>query len=192
MRSLLLLVVCLSSVALAQEDDLTPPPLPRSADVEAAPDAPTDAPQPLNRKRDTGRYKYEPERGVPQGYQLITEPRWALVAAGSAMFAGGTLFTVMFGAAMSEPVHFIPIVGPIISAVRSWEWAGSSAGRGLAAFFYTWLTVVEAGVQAAGITCIIIAFASPGHWLEKEKPPRVSVAPLISSTFTGLSVSGSF
>ncbi|MFT3712020.1 MAG: hypothetical protein QM817_30630 [Archangium sp.] len=202
MRFVLLVVSCLASLSLAQTqpDTLTPPPPPPQQDVELQqlppipPSTPTSGyvPQPLNRKRDTGRYKYDPAYGVPPGYQLISEPRWALVAVGAAMFAGATAWTVVLGSSMNEPIHIVPIVGPIVSTVNAWNWAGTNSGRGVAAFFYTWLTIVEIGLQAAGIACLVAGFTAQTQYLERERPPRVTLVPVLGPGFAGASLAARF
>jgi hypothetical protein len=76
--------------------------------------------------------------------------------------------------------------------VRAWSWAGSDFWKGTAAFFYTWVTVVEVGLQTAGLVCVILSLAMPQQWLERDRLAAVNVAPVIGKDFTGLALSGRF
>ena len=171
---LVLGALLLSLTARAQTaDDFSPPPAPPQEPSRVA--VPTDVP---------GRYEYEGY--VPQGYHLVSQPRWGLVGGGAAMFSASYAASAALGAAFNGTLDylFIPVVGAFVLGVQAFAAVGHESGwfAGLASFFEVVggiLCFADGILQAGGLAMFIVGLAKPTQWLEKtEAPPpavRVSV-----------------
>lgn len=194
MRTLALLVTLASTVAAAQY-------------VESAPPLVQVPLQPVSKSNGVERFKLQGKL-VPEGFHVVSAPRWALVGAGAGLFVVGYGSTLAFAAMTNDAAGFVPVAGPVLQTVNAWEWvaAGSTSGwfgserfwRGFAAVFYTCVTITQTAAQVAGLVLAIVGASTEQRWLERdvapkvESKPSVSVMPIIRQDTLGLGLTGRF
>lgn len=184
---------------------VTAPPLVELPEVtapEVAAPEPAAGPRPLGKVRGVERFRYRERDGVPEGYRLVSQPRWTLFGGGVGALAGGYLVAVGLAAFRVSGLGFIPVAGPIIQLVLDWSnfsWASGSFS-GIANFFlaigmflYSALAVVASAAQVIGPLMMWRSHASPERWLEKDAPAvRVAVMPGTATSPLGVSLVGLF
>ena len=195
----MLLVLGASGVAMA--DELPPPPDP-GVDLPAAPPpqppqptspvtpparpwnptwAPVYPPQPwtdmppppsrwLGARRDRAR--------TPKAHRPF-DHRWNLFAVGTAVLTTSYLACVAFGGFLgdSKP-YYIPLAGPLIAGIAHENAAEISAA------------VLASGTQLVGAVLMAVGAWQATH--EPEKRPSLSLSPVVSRAFSGLSLQGEF
>jgi hypothetical protein len=188
MRTIGLLTLLTSTLAAAQ--------------VESAPPLVEVAPEPLPSSNGLERFKLQGKL-IPAGYHLVSSPRWALIGAGAAAFAAGYGASMAFGVLTNDFTGFVPLAGPVMQTINAWQWSDegqgwTGLGRGIAAFFYTCLTLTEVAAQVAGLVLVVVGSASQQQWLERDvetKPaakPSVMVMPIVRQDSVGLGLTGRF
>lgn len=198
------LLVAVAVSAEPSEPLLSPPPPPPSASaagVDEAPAPPQGQPVSLRGYEGT-RFKYDAKLGVPTGFHLVSQPRWALVIVGAGMFLASYAFAIYAG---SGGWGFVPLVGPAYLTVAAFGVLGCSGcgtgigildGIGGALIFIYGLGLLSAFVfQAAGIALTIFGLASPRKWLERDDAalrPRASLVPFVHPVGGGLALVGRF
>lgn len=191
LRTIALLAAVLSTVCFAQDTSaqaLTPPPPPPtlpelpSAEPTRAPSRPL---RPLSAE-EPNRFHYT--RGaVPPGFHLVEEPKWGLVAAGSAAFAVSTLVMVMVAAASFNGLYAVPVVGQFAAFYS----LTSSGGLGL--FFGSIGLLIDLAAQVAGAVMLIVGVTNPKRWIERDvQAPRVMLVPGAAGAPAGASLVGRF
>ncbi len=99
MKTTLLATLLVSSLGLAQ-------PTTTDAPVRSTPEAsPSKSPRLLS----PGKYRFTGP--VPEGFTLVSTPRYELVGTGAGVFAGGYLVSALTAGFLSrDPVGFVPVV----------------------------------------------------------------------------------
>lgn len=197
-RTIALLAALLSTVAFAQDlsappgDTLTPPPPPPQEAREAPPPDLEPAPslRPLS-EREPNRFRYT--RGaIPRGFHLVEEPRWGLVAGGVGALAGSTAVMLLVALATRNPLHAVPLVGQFAAFA---DGVRTSSGWGSVLMIFGGLgLLVDLVAQVAGAVLLVVGFASPARWLERDAPtsPRLMLVPGAAGTPAGASLVGLF
>ncbi len=123
---------------------------------------------------------------APDGFRLVEQPRWSLVATGIVVAATGHLSTIINATLMPMPARelvLIPIVGPVVSLMQL-----ALYSRGLFAFldvgFYAVIVIVQLIAQVGGATLAIVGGVKKLRWLE--------LAPVATADGAGLSAYGRF
>lgn len=146
--------------------------------------------------------RYRRQRVVPEGYHLVSKPRWALLVGGVAAFAVG------YGSGLATTAAFtgtwsgaVPVAGPLIGFVNSQtSQPAHQSSAGLADVFvgllnidWAVLAVVQGAAQVVGVAMVVAAFAWPQRWLEKDSSsPKVMVVPGAAGAPLGASVMATF
>lgn len=146
--------------------------------------------------------RYRRQRVVPEGYHLVSKPRWALFVGGVAAFAVG------YGSGLATTAAFtgtwsgaVPVAGPLIGFVNHQASVpANQSSAGLADVFvgvlnvdWVVLAVVQGVAQVVGVAMAITAFVWPQRWLEKESSsPKVMVVPGAAGAPLGASVMATF
>lgn len=188
MRTIALLTLLTSTLAAAQVESV--PPL-----VEVAPAS-------LPSSNGVERFKLQGKL-IPNGYHLVSSPRWGLIGAGTLAFLGGYGASMAFAGVTNDFSGFVPVAGAVMQTINAWEWAGDRGGwdgigRGIAAFLYTCLTVTEFAAQVAGLVLVVVGSTSQQQWLERDvevKPaakPSVTVIPIVRQDSVGVGLTGRF
>lgn len=187
MRTIALLTLLTSSLAAAQVE--SPPPL-----VEVAPVL-------IDRSNGVERFKLQGKL-IPAGYHVVSSPRWGLIGAGTLAFLGGYGASMAFAGVTNDFTGFVPVAGPVMQTINAWQWAGDRGGwdgigRGIAAFFYTFVTATEVVAQVAGLVLVVVGSTSQQQWLERDvevkaAKPSVTVMPIVRSDYAGVGLTGRF
>lgn len=134
--------------------------------------------------------RYDPDKGIPQGYKIVERRRTAYAIAGAATFGGLWIASAIAGGVMEDGGRYsgrhgwpmyIPVVGPFIT-IASYD---TSAGGA------TPLAFVGLG-QAAGVAMFIFGMATHDKILKYQFETAGGVklapvaAPLDSGGFAGL------
>jgi hypothetical protein len=134
--------------------------------------------------RSTDGYTFEYRGEVPEGFRLVEQPRAGLVVPGGIMFGVGYGLTAALGLGLGRPAALVPIAGPVLFTVQSWQPFGYGLGF-LANTFLVILAATEVALQVTGAVLLIAGFGSPKRWLERI-PVTIAASP------AGLGVVGRF
>lgn len=123
-------------------------------------------------ERPARRIGWDPERTVPEGFRLMSGPRYGLVVGGAATFGFAYLTGVIFAAAdvrlTEQDVEqeestgrndalYAPLIGPFVALGTAERPAGEQA-----------ILVTGGLLQAAGLTLAMFGLAGREHWLERD------------------------
>lgn len=148
-------------------------------------------PRSISRGDSTQPERFRFTRTVPDGFHVVSEARYGLLAGGIAAFAAAYLPFAIIGTAAGSPENVIPFIGPIMAFRPQSGWfSGLTNG----------ILVVGIGIdviaQLAGATMIIVSLAAPKRWLERDvtepAAPTISFAPVAPGADFGASVVGRF
>ena len=131
---------------------------------------------------------------VPDGYRLVTQTRWGLVAGGIGVFAAGYGLALAVGLSANRYGGVVPILGPFFQAAEFWLPPGQPGGlEPLANFLFVLLSAVEFVWQVAGVALVSVGFATPSRRLERaDAAPQVTLLPGGAGSPLGASLIGRF
>ncbi len=200
-NTVVMFLTMFSMVAFAQQQqpqNETPPPPPPPMQQQQQQYAPQQPYYPQQYQQPAPQQPYRPLRidnwnenePMPEGYHLVTHPRWGLVAGGAATF-GATYFISILIAAIGTDVsgganpfwpQYIPVVGPFIQI-----------GVLPLATVGVYCTLLGLA-QAAGVAMFIAGFAAPHKSLVRDALTKnqLMIVPFVSPTANGLALSGRF
>ncbi len=119
-------------------------------------------------RTEDGRYRF---RGVvPDGFSLVSQPRYELVIPGLVSLALGFTISASYGIAFKDSAALVPVLGPWLSMSNPTGGAFGSLGYG-----GSFLEVISIATQAAGLLMAVVGFAVPRRWLEKSEGGASSV-----------------
>ncbi len=130
-----------------------------------------------------------------------SKPNTAAIVTGASLFGTAYVVSVLptIGADVSGnhafDAMYVPVVGPFITAARSFATANQSTG-----YFGSWgqsfangvgaIFVLDGITQVAGVVTLVAGLATPRRITVSE--PRVRVTPVVGKTMTGLGASFAF
>ena len=190
-KALVLLTVLASTLALAQPADA---PAPAPAVTDAAVAAPAVAPVGPRLLKD-GKNRFTGT--VPEGFTLMSTPRYELIGAGAGALAVGYLVEVLWTAlGTHQAVAYVPFVGSLLGLPERLS-SGQTDNVTLSVLTPVFDVLVSAAIcaaQVAGIALVIIGVAKPHQWLEKPQASavKVSLVPMSAGAPMGASLVATF
>ena len=142
-------------------------PLPSPSTTLSAPRSP-DAPrasEPLD--VDVEPFEYDPARGVPPGYHVVSRARRGFVIAGAIAFGVWYAFCVVAATVReSATVLAVPVIGPLIYLPRSDVHTNERP-------FWGALSVA----QGVGATLFVVGLAARKRWVVRDRESRFYLGP---------------